>query len=150
MSLIEALISLLIVGIMAAGGLAAAGHAAKVKTIGADRIIGDRLATMLLDEVIAKQSMRSTIIAVDAADRASFVSVADYDGYRQCPPRDSAGELVEGESWEWRVTVDDCDSSGRVESGGLLRKVTVHALRDGAIKASMTTVIGEAFAGVSP
>jgi len=150
MSLIEALISLLIVGIMAAGGLAAAGHAARMKTVGTDRVIGDRLATFMLDEVLSKQLIRRSMSPVNGRERSTFTCIDDYLGYRQSPPRDSAGVLMEADDWEWSVDIDRCDASGQSQTHGSMRRVTVRVSRDGATKATVSTVVGGAFAEVSP
>lgn len=150
MSIVEALISLLIVGMMAVSGLAAAGHASRMRTIGHDRSESQRLACILLDEVMAKRagSFIDTVEITD--DRNRFTSIDEYDGYRQSPPRDTAGVALKDESWSWGVEIERCDEQGVPRDSGPLRRISVMVYRDGDLKATVRSIIGGAFARVAP
>jgi hypothetical protein len=57
---------------------------------------------------------------------------------------------MEADDWEWSVDIDRCDASGQSQTHGSMRRVTVRVSRDGATKATVSTVVGGAFAEVSP
>ena len=150
MSLIEALISLVIVGTMAVAGLAAAGHAARTRAIGTERNIGGRLSSILLDEVVSRRLGTEIQHADDSEDRSQFASIDDYDGYRQSPPRDLAGVALEDSAWSWSVEIDQCNAAGEVEANGAMRLITVRVSHHGIVTMTTRTMAGGAFAEAHP
>lgn len=139
LTLVEAIISLLVIALMAAAGLGAAGQAARTRRITEDRARGQALAATLLAEIMSKpyREIGSTSLGLDAgesgASRATFDDADDYKGYTQSPPTTSDATPLASPAWAWSVSLEWVGSSDiRGVPGELGQKlITVTVTRDG-------------------
>lgn len=112
-SLVEAVISTVIVATMFAAAITAAGVAARDRRIQAEQRTGEALARMLMSEIMAQRYADpggGTILGLDANkltdSRTTWTDVDDYTGLYE-RPRLRAGEHIEGvEEWSWGAKVE--------------------------------------------
>lgn len=115
-SLIEVMISLVLVSTILLVSLSASGNLLRndVQRRGANQ--GQLLAAQLLDEV-SSLDFRDRIDPIhglesdeDVGDRESFDDVDDYDGYAAAPPTHRDGSTISGYAgWSFAVTVTPAD-----------------------------------------
>ncbi len=110
MSIVEVVVSLLVIALMAAAGLNAAGHGARTRLAAEERASAQVLASSLLTEILSQPYRESpTALGPDAGetttDRATFDDVDDYSSYTQSPPASVDGTLLASASWRWKVDV---------------------------------------------
>ena len=116
-SLIEALISLLIVGTLLAASGAAISTAARSSTSQQEMLRGESLARQLLAEIVQKKYQQPSAITLTLGPetgetRATFNDVDDYAGYSETPPADSSGAAIAGYTgWTRSVEVKWADPS---------------------------------------
>ena len=105
LTLVEVLVSLLILGIALAGFLPAAWNAIRAVSLQRERILARELAFELYEEIKSLPREPSSVAAAPAtlnplisADlpRAEFESVLHYDGLLESPPRDPLGAPIPG------------------------------------------------------
>ena len=112
-SLVEAVISTIIVATMFAAAVTAAGIAARDRRIQAEQRTGHALARTLISEIMAQRYADlngGSILGLDAgkstADRTTWTDVDDYTGLSE-KPRSRDGVVLEGVSgWTWEAKVE--------------------------------------------
>jgi len=142
-ALVEAVISVLIVGIM---------FVAVLSTVGASRVSqyrtsmssqGHVLAGALMDEILSQDYVDPNGSSVFGAEpgestttRSDFDDVDDYSGWSSNPPTDKDGtELSHLAGWTRSVTVQRVNASDLAVVEGFesnVKRVTVEVSRDGA------------------
>lgn len=148
-SLIEATLSVLIVGGLLAAALSTTGAAAVRRRAEADRARAALLAQDLLAEILAADyadsdagpdSFGLPLDEVGDGSRALFDDVDDYDGWQAGPPQRKDGTELPGLSgWNRRVWVnwappDDLDAQGGANTG--LKRIRVSVFRGDALLAT--------------
>jgi len=135
MTLVEAMISTVIVGVMIAMVLHTFGSVAKGRRIQVDREVGAALARQLLSEVVQasyKDTGSSPVFGREASEsgssRATWDDVDDYDGWSASPPEGKDGSEIDHlDGWTRSVSVAYVDPSDLGTSGSDegLKRVTV-------------------------
>lgn len=145
LTIIEAVMSVMVTSIVLVAALETLGLVGRSRSITERHSVGVMLAEDLLAEVLSRpfdDHGKTSPIEGKAGSRASFVSIADYDGWRVSPPQDITGdELTEYASYERRVSVtfvgDDLSAAG-TDTG--IRLVTVEVLRNGMPAAKISAI----------
>jgi len=150
-SLIEVVVSVLIVGGLAVAVLNTIGATAAVRRIDADRARGISLAQDLVEEIAGEPyedpsngdgSFGSGADEVATGDRTAFDDVDDYDGWSASPPEMRDGTALAGfDGWRRTVAVrwsdpTDPDVDKVAESG--LKRVEVSVYHGSRLVSSMT------------
>jgi Tfp pilus assembly protein PilV len=117
--MVEAVISIVIVGTMLVAALDTVGAAvtSRYKTLW--RVQGQQLTRALLSEILPlpyqdpnqDPNVPTLVLGCEAgeasANRATFDDVDDFNGYQQTPPQALDGSALTNEStWSWSVTVE--------------------------------------------
>lgn len=147
-TLIEAAISCVLVSLVFAAGLAAAGVAARDRRTQADTRTGQNLARLLMDEIVqqryADPSPNTIAPAANASttDRSNWTHISDYNGLSEYP-RDRSGRPIPGATnWKWTASVSYttfptfAGSSSTAPSGGVVGGLL------GAVTGVVTAVLG--------
>lgn len=106
-TLVEAVIAMLLVAVMAAAGLNAAGQASTHRARMEQRAFADEIAQGLLAEIRSKRYTEGDVIGPDAGEtsRDQFDDVDDYEGYGAKPITNAAGDALTDASWKVGVEV---------------------------------------------
>lgn len=112
-SLVEAVISTVIVATMFAAALSAGGVAARDRRIQAEQRTGAALANLLMSEILAQRyadPAGGTVLGLESGEpaetRAKWDDVDDYNGLTDTI-RDRDGNAVEGmDGWKWSAKVE--------------------------------------------
>lgn len=137
-TLVEAVISIVIVGVMFVAALTTVGAAAQGRWVQAEWREADTLARSLLGEIACggygatSGAMVSLVVGGAAQDRSAWNEADDYNGLVDSPPTDRTGTVLAGYSSAWRrqvkvVRVAPADPSG-VSTGNTdygLKRITV-------------------------
>lgn len=155
LSLIEVVVSALLVGVVLAGAMDGLGAVIRGRVVNSDRGRAAQLAQQLMTEILAKayaDPERPGDMGRDpgepARDRESFDDVDDYRAWSASPPEHADGSPLAGaESWRRTVEVDwaEPDSPLRTastESG--LKRVVVTVAKDGDVLQELTAYRSEA------
>lgn len=110
MSIVEVVICLLVIAIMAAAGLNAAGQGARTRLAAEERASAHVLASSLLAEILSQPYREAAApLGPDSGEsttnRATFDDVDDYASYTQSPPASVDGTPLASASWRWKVDV---------------------------------------------
>jgi len=137
-TLIEAVISTVVVGLMLAAALNVAGASRVTSQRTIDRQSGVMLAQSLMTEILAKPYAEPTEALLfgpelleDSLDRSTFDDIDDFDGYVETPPAEADGNPIEGfTGWRRlvvvrRVSTGDLRTVLTADSGYKLITVTV-------------------------
>lgn len=146
-SLLEVAVSTLLVSVLLVAALQAAGQSLFSQIKAADRVRGQRLARLLLIEIMqraySEPGATNPPIGTDSSElgRATFDDVDDYHAYGEVPPQDAAGNaLAEYTGWTRSVTVEWIDpatlATAAGESGA--KRITVSTSLGGAPVAAAT------------
>jgi len=118
-TLIEAVVSMVVVSLMFTAGLAAAGSAARDRRTQTDMRMGQQLARTLMSEICQQRyadPSANTIAPADGVstiDRSNWTHVDDYAGFAETPPKDRAGNAMAGAAgWKWSASVAYASFSG--------------------------------------
>lgn len=154
-SLIEAAVSIVIVGLMLSAALNAAGASRSAQSTIADRLHGAALADMLMSEILSKSYedpvVKSTLgreAGETAGPRSLFDDVDDYAGWTESPIKDENGVNAAGLSgWAFSVDVawvhpDNFATRSLTETGVKIIVVTVQ--RRGVTAATLTAIKAKA------
>ncbi len=152
-TLVEAAISTVIVGVMAAAALSVVGGAARGAAREREWRQGQSLAAALMAEIMAasySDPQGGSTFGLDtgetAGQRSTFDDVDDFDGYVDSPPTDAAAKKI---AWAVdltrRVTVENVmiDNPSKVESNSTdtgLRRITVMVTSPGKQTRTMTAL----------
>lgn len=136
LSLVEAAVATVIVGIMLVSALATFDATIRVRNITTSRNKAAALASMLMSEILSRryeepvdevQFGRETGESQTA--RGDWDDVDDYDGFTQAPPTDADGLAIDGaEKWAWQASVafvDRADPGHVVTLDTGLKRITV-------------------------
>jgi Tfp pilus assembly protein PilV len=112
LTLVEVVVSTLIVGLMTVAALNALGGATRSSMSAANRAIALGLADDLMAEILATSYSDPDGAAVfgletgEAAPRANFDDIDDFNGWNEKPPKDSMGTVMPDRAdWRHKVTV---------------------------------------------
>ncbi len=147
LSMVEALISIVIVGTMLVAALNAAGAGVKSRYKALWAVQGQQLARALLAEILPMPyqdpeqdpNVVTLVLGCEAGEastnRAAFDDVDDFNGYAQTPPRALDGSALTTDStWSWHVTVEWVNplSPGgtAVPAESNVKRITVTVVRD--------------------
>lgn len=137
-TLVEVVISLLVVGIMLVAALNTVGGVFRTYAIAQERQQGDALAMELMAEILHERyedPNGSPAFGLEAGEssalRAGYDDVDDYDGWSAYPPRSRDGTALAGaKTWTREVTVewvDVLDPTVVVGGDSGLKRITVVA-----------------------
>ena len=136
-SLVEAMVSAGIVGVMLVASVNLLGSAARTRVADSNRRTGIMLAQQLISEVISQPYKEDSLLGAvlfgpeaGEAGRADFDDVDDYNNYKDKPPKDHNGVTINGfEGWQRKVKVKWVSASNLSESltdsGLVMIQVTV-------------------------
>jgi MSHA pilin protein MshD len=120
-TLVEAVLSLLIVSVVAVAALTAVAQARATRALTSDRSMAVTLARSMIDEVgtraYADPQSPSSPIGLDAgesaaADRTTLDDVDDYHGISESPPRERSGTIIpDATNWRRDVRVEPVDAA---------------------------------------
>jgi len=142
-SLIEATLSIVLVGMMASAALAVVAGARRAEQMAADRARAQLLAEEVLSEIapLKYKEAGSLTIGIDASEstgnRNTWDDVDDANGCSEAPPKDRTGTVHPGlTGWKRAVKVEWVDALdilgiGVVDSG--LKRVTVTVSKGGRV-----------------
>lgn len=151
-TLVEAVISIAIVGSMLVAALSAMAGSQRLRIRSADRLRGHQLAADLIAEVEACLytdpgfGLGSFGVGADETgpDRSLFDDVDDYDGWSASPPqRKDGAEIPDLDGWTRTVEVEWVlpDDLGDVQGGeSEVKRVVVTVLDGDAVVAQLTTI----------
>jgi type II secretory pathway pseudopilin PulG len=148
-TLVEAAISCVLVSLVFAAGMTAAGVAARDRRTQSDTRTAQALARLLMDEIAqqryADPATNTIAPAANASttDRSNWSHIDDYNGLAESPPRDRSGYPIAGAmGWKWSASVayssfpTFAGSSATAPSGGLVGGLL------GAVTGTVTAVLG--------
>lgn len=112
-TLVEAVVSIMIVGGLLAAALSNVGISRKTQKVLSDNARGQQLAVDLMNEILTQRYMTAgnpPVFGLEAgksgANRSQFTDVDDYDGWSETPPRDKCGNALAGvNGWVRSATV---------------------------------------------
>ncbi|HEX2838428.1 MAG TPA: hypothetical protein VHN77_09905 [Phycisphaerales bacterium] len=112
LTLVEAVLSLLVLAVLATASLSAISQSRAARLAVDEQSMGSALARSLLSEIAALPSMESasTTIGVDggenASDRTTFDDVDDFNGFSESPCIALDGKVIDGtDAWQRSVVV---------------------------------------------
>lgn len=143
LSMIEVVLSFIVVSIMLLGALEAVAASRRTVAIAERSATARFLADELLAQVFAKSYSdpnETAILGIEltevAGGKASMDDLDDFDGWRESPPRDATGGKLAGyDGWSREVSVEWVapDSPNSVKSSETgARRITVIAKFNGA------------------
>lgn len=153
LTLVEVVVSTLIVGLMTVAALNGLGATTRSSETAGNRAIAQGMADDLLAEILAtaySEPSGSTAFGLDAgetAPRSNFDDVDDFDGWNQQPPQAADGTTSSNRA-EYRQIVEvqrvmpgnpTQATAGAVEQGA--KRITVTIERDNVILAERTAVV---------
>jgi type II secretory pathway pseudopilin PulG len=130
-TLVEAVIAMVLIAVMAAAGLSAAGQASTHRMQMEQRAFAEGMAQMLFAEVLSKSYVEGDVIGPDAGEtqRAQFDDVDDFDGYGESPIRDVSGNVLTDTTWKANVAVSWIDpasgAASLLDQGAKAVRVTI-------------------------
>jgi Tfp pilus assembly protein PilV len=153
LSLVEVLVSTLLIGVCLVAALRAVGMTLYTQTGLADGAMAQSLACDLLSEILAKEyqdASRDAALQPDLderpTDKTSFDDVDDYHRWQETPPQDRQGQAIAGlTGWTRSVRVEFVEATdpARVASSDSgLKRITVEVSKTGKLRASQTGLRG--------
>lgn len=142
-SLIESVVSVLVVSVMFVAALATVSSSRVGQRITADHSQGTLLAEELMNEILKRayidpdgaNSVLAREAGEDALDRTTWDDVDDYQDWASSPPRDENGVVMPGlDSWQRSVSiayVKDDDLNNVVGTNTGVKRIIVTVTRDG-------------------
>jgi len=153
LSLVEAAVSMVIVAVMLAAAIHAAGGSALVHDTAAERAVAAALADGLMAEILARKYQEpdsaisfgpETAYGESATSRFAWDDVDDYNGWTESPPKNKDGTVLPDlASWEWSVSVvwvnvSSPTQESMTETGA--KRITVTVRHNGAVAATRVAV----------
>jgi prepilin-type N-terminal cleavage/methylation domain-containing protein len=158
-SLVEAVVSLVVVSVMLVAALAATGAARATQLRGDHRQRGAMLGQSLMIEIQSlpyKDPNEVSLLGIELSEvlgsRSSFDDVDDFNGYSESPIEERDGTPVDGFSgWSRAVAVayvsgSDFDTVSLTDQG--FKRITVTVSRGGSVVARLVGLRGEAGDGL--
>jgi Tfp pilus assembly protein PilV len=153
LSLLEVLISTMLIGVCLIAALRAVGMTLSTQTGLSDGAVAEALACDLLTEILARDYQDSTQAATlqadldeRPADKTSFDDVDDYHLWKESPPQDRQGQAIVGlNGWQRSVTVEfveATDPTRMASSDTGLKRITVLVMKSGQLRASQSGLRG--------
>lgn len=146
-TLLEVMVSTVLVGTILAGALTTVGSVLRQRSRGVDSIRGMLLAEQLLSEILAQNYVEPDELPLfgpelsELLSRETYDDVDDYHGWDRSPPQDRSGAALEGfAGWRRRVTVefvDPAQPSGTTLTDRRAKRITVEALQGGTVRARL-------------
>src|SRR5215207_5086517 len=122
-SLVEAMVSAGIVGVMLVASVNLLGSAAKTRVTDNNRRTALALAQQLISEIqplpYKDDSLTGILFGPELGEsgRGSFDDVDDYENYREKPPEERDGTVMAGyDGWQRKVKIDWVDPNTLAES----------------------------------
>ena len=154
-TLIEAVISSVIVATMLVAALNALGSATRAARIQADRCLGPNLARQLMAEIVQncyREPDRRPAFGVESPEstrsRAAWDDVDDYDRWSASPPQaKDGGDLTHADGWTRSVRVryvEPADPGRTTGTDKGLKRITVTATSSEGKTYSLTALRSEA------
>lgn len=150
-SLVEAIVSIGIVGVMLAASLSTVGASYMRRQGMEDRARANLLAQELMTEILVKpynDPGGSSILGIEIdellAPRSNFDDVDDYDGWSASPPEEVDGTEISGlDGWSRSASVvetldSNLKSTSPVETG--IKRITVTVKKDGVTLATLVAI----------
>ena len=148
LTLIECLMSMLLLSMVMVGAISAVAGTRKMQTLTSDRVLGQQLAMGLLQEILdqAYQEPDEMILfgpegAEITGGRALYDDVDDYNGLVDSPPADQNGNPLPGFSeWSRKVIVEWADPvtfQPTATSDTQLKRITVTVLHGSKMVATL-------------
>ncbi len=138
-TLVEAIASIVLVGVLLIAALSAAGASASMRQNASSRDFAAMLAADLAEEIDLKGyggTTGGTITgAILAGTRATFTTIDDYNGLEERPPVTGAGVTIDGaanysrQTAVQRVTLADPTAATTTETG--VKRITITVYRSG-------------------
>lgn len=156
-SLVEVVVSVLIVGLLLTAALSAAAAAAAGRQGIADRARAAQLAGELMSEILDKPYGDPTAgdaigPGSDEPDRLAFDDQDDYHGWSASPPQAADGSAIPGfAGWTRSVEVTYLDPDAPQTAADIndrVKRITVTVERGGMVLARLTAVSTAAFRDV--
>lgn len=160
-TLVESVVSVIIVGVMLVTALNTVAMARKEQRSVSDRGLGKQLAMGLMNEILCQAYMNTNGVDVfglepgkSNANRSQFTDVDDYNGWTESPPQDRSGNPLSGTTgWTRSVSVVWADPrtwqpSTFTNTG--LKMITVNCLRNGVQIASVVAYRSAAWVDTIP
>lgn len=151
-TLVEAILSLLVVSLVAAAALEATGATARATRAVRERQTAERLAEAMLAEVTSRpypkpnSSLLGTLLGslVGIVNRTGLVQIDAYDNFTESPPRAPDGRVLTTEpGWSRSVrvfNVNHADPSQASVSDTGLKRIVVTVSRSGRVLATRTAL----------
>ena len=151
LSLLEVLISTLVVGVLLVAALRTAASAAKASLSNADVAVGLSLAGELMSEIVPAEYLEpdeTPTFGPESSEmggsRAAFDDVDDYHGWNASPPESRDGtEIPDRDGWQRSVAVEYVKSSDLTTPAAgdqRVKRITVTVTRDGSIVAQLVGI----------
>ncbi len=146
MTLVEAVVAVLIVGVMLAASIATVGASRKALKAGSDRGQGLELAHDLMDEILAQpyDDPSGSSAIPSTGNRSQFDNVGDYAGWSETPPDDKSGTPLPGFAGWTRSVAIRYVQAGNIALGNAtdtgISEVTVRVLRGSNEVARLTGI----------
>jgi prepilin-type N-terminal cleavage/methylation domain-containing protein len=150
-TLVEVVVSVVIVGVLLAASLQAVGLARTTQYRTGEHARGSELARALMAEITQKAYIDPGALPVFGPEsgqtRATYDDVDDYSGFAESPPATKDGtrlSLPRGGVWRWAATVKWLDpqtlavASPQAETGA--KQITVIVQHNGTTVATLTAV----------
>lgn len=150
-TLVEAVLSVLIVAVMIVGAMHTFGSLARGRLVMLSRCTADGLAGQMLSEIVQnrfEEPDETVTFGPEASEtggpRSVYDDVDDYDGWSATPPQARDGtDISDLTGWHRSVVVENVDvdtlaSAGSTVTG--LKKITVTVTDPGARPVSMTAL----------
>ena len=151
LSMIEAVISIAIVGVMMVAALNTVGASKLGQQKTGDRGKGALLAQQLISEILRQHYLEPVDTpgfgresSESGGDRADYDDVDDYDGWASSPPEEKDGTVIPDlNGWRRSVEVDwvsPDDLNTPIGDDKSVKRIIVTVSRDGVPVASLTAV----------
>ena len=155
MTLVEAVIAVLVVGLMLVAALSALGSSARTRRRRAERCLGPHLARALMAEVLQAHYREPDGAAElgpeapeDDACRAAWDDVDDYHGWSACPPQSSDGTPIDhAAGWTRSVAVEYVRPSDPTDASASdlgLKRITVTAVGPTGLQTTIVALRSQA------
>ena len=154
MTLIECVISIVIVAVMLVAAMCSLGSFARARRSQYDRCAGGALARGLMSEILQSRYLEPGVDVYfgrepgEAANvRSDWDDVDDYDGLSECPPKTKSGEAITGATgWTRKAAVEyvqpDNPNQTSSQDTGLVR-ITVSATSPTGVTTSLQALRGD-------
>ena len=150
LTLVECLMSMLLLSLVMVGAIAAVGGSHRMQAILSDRVLGQQLAMGLMQEILEKAYEEPDDLlsfgpegAEVAGGRPLYDDVDDYNGLVDSPPADRNGNPLAGfTGWSRKVTVEWADPvtfQPTTTSNTQLKRITVTVLHAGKTVATLVS-----------